>query len=430
MPSSYMPDPEPKPPQDRSRKGAVPPMPTAREPHLLLDEVSGTLGFALWRVLTDCTLWLDSDQAPDLFWSESPWRADLPHIAAAPEVMRALETLSRVSTGALGRKTLANASAVIWEWAEKREFRQTALAFAELAARFEPYSSERASTAGRLCRPVREFVRGTRWYRGAARLARLAGRDREFAIAHLGWGNLEGELGNLGAAEFHATKAFRAALRVGRHSLAASAYHDLMTVKIHTHRLEEAWQHARDALALYRTDHPRFPALLHDIAYLWSMMGLFSSALVIYVRVLAMMSRRRERITVQANIARAAAAAHDRVYYVRAKTEVIQAVESEGADFVPVSALYHLARACQTYEEWNLAERLASLVVERSSGRWLARAQALEASLAAREAGDVDALPAEGSEVDQVREALLRRLSKHGAEGDDEAMPPERYPIT
>ncbi len=426
-----MPDPEPKPPQDRSRKGAVPPMPTAREPHLLLDEVPDAVGFALWRVLTDCTLWLDSDQANGLFWSESHWRADLPDIAAAPEVMHALETLSRVATGAqFGRKTLADASALIWEWAEKREFRQTALAFAELAARFEPYSSERASTAGRLCRPVREFVRGTRWYRRAARLARLAGRDREFAIAHLGWGNLEGELGRLRAAEFHATKAFRAALRVGRHALAASAYHDLMTVKIHTHRLEEAWQHARDALTLYRTDHPRFPALLHDIAYLWSMMGLFSSALVIYVRVLAMMSRRRERITVLANIARAAAASHDRVYYERAKSEVIQAVESEGPDFVPVSALYHLARACQTYEEWSVAERLAALTVERASGRWLARAQVLEASLAAREAGDVDALPAVGSEVDQVREALLRRLSKHGAEGDDESMPPERYPIT
>lgn len=406
-------------------------MPTAREPHLLLDEVSGTLGFALWRVLTDCTLWLESNQAPDLFWSESPWRAHLPDIAATPEVMHALETLSRVSTGAaFDRKTFADASALIWEWAEKREFRHTALAFAELAARLDPYNSERASTAGRLCRPVREYVRGTRWYRGAARLARLADRDREFAIAHLGWGNLEGELGKLGAAEFHATKAFRAALRVGRHSLAASAYHDLMTVKIHTHRLEEAWQHARDALALYRTDHPRFPALIHDIAYLWSMMGLFSSALVIYVRVLAMMTRRRERITVLANVARAAAAAHDRVYYERAKTEVIHAIESEGDDLVPVSALYHLARGCQTYEEWNLAERLTSLVLERASGRWLARAQALEASLAARDAGDVDVLPAEGSEVDQVREAVLRRLSKHGVEGDDESTPPERYPIT
>jgi hypothetical protein len=160
------------------------------------------------------------------------------------------------------------------------------------------------------------------------------------------------------------------------------------------------------------------------------MMGLFSSALVIYVRVLAMMSRRRERITVLANIARAAAASHDRVYYERAKSEVMQAVESDGADFVAVSALYHLARACQTYEEWSIAERLASLAVERASGRWRTRAQALQASLAAREAGDVDALPMVGSEFDQVREALLRRLSRHGAEGDDESSPPERYPIT
>jgi tetratricopeptide (TPR) repeat protein len=398
---------------------------------LLLDEIGGTVGFALWRVLTDATLWLESDPGSGLFWMESPWRVDLRGTTEPIELVQAVEKLNRIATGAqFGRKDMAEACAVIWEWAEKREFRQTALAFAELAARFEASNSERASTAGRLCRPLREFIRGTRWFRRSARLARLADRDLEFAIAHLGWGNLEGELGKLRAAEYHATKAFRAALRVGRHSLAASAYHDLMAVKIHTHRLEEAWQHACDALALYRTDHPRFPALVHDIAYLWSMMGLFSSALVIYVRVLSMMSRRRERMVVLANIARAAAAAHDRVYYERARSEVMEAIESEGADFVPVSALYHLARSCQTYEEWGAAERLAGLAAERGSGRWLVLAQELQESIAAREGGDVDALPVTGGEVDQVREALLRRLAKHGAEGTDESMPPERYPIT
>lgn len=226
-------------------------MPSPREPHLVLGEVTGTIGFALWRVLTDAVLWLEADQAPGLFWTDSPWRVDLRDTTMAPEVIQALEKLNRLSTGAqVTRNEMSEACAVIWEWAEKHEFPHTALAFAELAARFDATSSERASTAGRLCRPLREFVRGTRWFRRSARLARLAGRDREFAIAHLGWGNLEGELGKLGAAEYHATKAFRAALRVGRHSLAASAYHDLMTVKIHTQRLEEAWQHARDALAL------------------------------------------------------------------------------------------------------------------------------------------------------------------------------------
>jgi tetratricopeptide (TPR) repeat protein len=256
----------------------------------------------------------------------------------------------------------------------------------------------------------------------------VVGRDADFAIAHLGWGNLEAELGRLEKAEFHATKAYRAALRVGRHGLAASAYHDLMTVKIHTDDLTAAWKYAREAVAVYKVDHPRFPALSHDIAFLWGKLGMYSSALPIFLAVLPAMTRRKERLVVLANVARAAAASHERLFYERAKREILGAI-TENYD-VPATACYHLACACKTYEDWTHAEALAQRARARAGGRWLALADELIAAIAARESGDDDVLPPDGGEIDRIREILLRRLKKHGATFGTEEVPPERYPIT
>jgi hypothetical protein len=42
------------------------------------------------------------------------------------------------------------------------------------------------------------------WFRRASRLARLTEAEIDFAIAHLGWGNLESELGRFAEGEKHA----------------------------------------------------------------------------------------------------------------------------------------------------------------------------------------------------------------------------------
>lgn len=400
-------------------------MPSFGDPHRLLDEVAGDTGYALWRALMDAMLWVECPGVENLFSA-----SELAYITDNPDLVPALTVLGKVceQVPQVTREAAAQAAAQVWEWAERRELRHTALLFAELAARCEPDNPERASTAGRLCRPLRDPARGTRWYLRAARLARIAARDADFAIAHLGWGNMEAEMGRLEKAEFHATKAFRAALRVGRHGLAASAYHDLMTIKIHTDDLSVAWQYAREAVALYKVDHPRFPALAHDIAFLLGKLGMFSSALPIYIAVLPTMTRRKERLVVLANVARAAAASHERLFFQRASREIFEAL-AEGYD-VPATASYHLACACQTYEEWPQAEKLANRVRASVTGRWQFLAEQLIQSMAARESGDHDVLPPDGGEVDHIRETLLRRLKKHGAEFGSEEIPPERYPIT
>ena len=270
------------------------------------------------------------------------------------------------------------------------------------------------------------------WFRRATRLARLAGDELDFAIAHLGWGNLEADLGRFAAAESHALKALRAALRVGRRSLAASAYHDLMTIRIHTSELEEAAEFAREAVAFYKPDHPRIPALAHDVAFLWGKQGYYSSAAPLFEAVLPFIRITGERVVVLANLARAAGTCRDRLRYERA-FQAIDRLRQDG-EFLPASVLYHVAEGCRAFEEWHRASEYCDLALQfatqRANALIVAQAEQLAVELTVRTGGDRDVLPPEGGDVDQMRETLLRKLRKHAACGvTPTTIPPEKYPI-
>ncbi|HSU14136.1 hypothetical protein [Longimicrobium sp.] len=402
-------------------------MPAARPSLLVLDEVpEARAAYSFWRILAD--LEVISTPARD---DGTPFGG-----ADALELPAELGDAARVLAGRESHVPgeVADACAAVWEWAEQRGMPELALQFAEAAARLEPDSSARAATAGRLCRRRSERIRGTLWFRRAARLARVSHAktaEVDFAIAHLGWGNLESDLGRFGEAEKHADKGRRAALRVGRRSLAASAYHDLMTIRIHSGRLDEAAAHARSAVAFYKPEHPRVPALAHDIAFLWACRGFFSSAAPLYDAVLPFIHLAAERVVVLANQARAAGACRDRLRYERA----YQAVERlrQAGETVPASAFYHLAEGCRSFEEWNRAEQCCLLALrlagERGNALTVAQAQQLLAGLRVRAPGDRDVVPPEGGEVDLVRESLLRKLRKHAPGARPRAVPPEKYPI-
>jgi len=269
------------------------------------------------------------------------------------------------------------------------------------------------------------------WFRRASRLARLHRSEIDFAVAHLGWGNLEADLGRLGEAEAHAVKAFRAALRVGRRSLAASAYHDLLAIKIHTERFDQAWAYARDAVAFYRVDHPRFPALAHDVAYLWSRQGYYSSAIPLYERVLDSIHLATERAIVLANLARAAGICRDRLRYERAY-RALEVIRGQGVH-LPASAFYHAAEGCRAFEEWDRAWLYCNLAMEsarvRNNALVLARANQLSAELIERLPGGYDLIPEQGGEIDEIREILERKLKRLPLDERPAAIPPEKYPI-
>ncbi|MFL6862520.1 MAG: hypothetical protein ACJ8DZ_05920, partial [Allosphingosinicella sp.] len=317
-------------------------------------------------------------------------------ISAAVDMLRAVWGPPLVADG----RRLASGCATIWQWAEVEGLAEVALQFGDLAARLEPENAARASTAGRLCRRQGETIRGTMWFRRAARLARRHRSEIDFAIAHLGWGSLEADLGRFAEAEAHATKAFRAALRVGRRSLAASAYHDLLAIKIHTERFDQAWAYARDAVAFYRVDHPRFPALAHDVAYLWSRQGYYSSAIPLYELVLESIHLTTERAVVLANLARAAGVCRDRLRYERA-FRTIESIRVQGVE-MPASALYHTAEGCRAFEEWDRASLYCDLALAvghtRGNAPVVARASQLARELIGRLAGDYDSVPEDGGD--------------------------------
>jgi tetratricopeptide (TPR) repeat protein len=406
-------------------------LPEPRPPHLVLDEVGGAVGYVLWLLLNDCGLWIAAEARAGLFaadgrdWACDTWPAELEDAfsllraaSAAPELARAAD--------------LARAAAAVWTWAEREQRAETALQFAELAARLEPDDSARATTAGRLARRRGLRARAAVWFSRGVRLARLRGNEIAFATAHLGWGVLEHNLGSFLHAEAHFSKAYRAAMRAGRRSLAGSAKHNLFGVAINSRRHDDAWAHAQDAVRLYPVHHPRFPLFAHDMAFLLNAQRNFSSALPLLERIAPMVGTAPERILVFATMARAAGAVRDRLRYERALAEILRLAD-DGSELA-ASSLYHAAEGARCFEQWARSAELARRALELAR-KWenkktvVALAAELLDALSRREAGDDDVVPAEGGEVDQMVALLLKRLARHTAPPDRRAVPPEQFPV-
>jgi len=400
-------------------------MPGEREPHWVLDESPNELGLLFWRVIMDLHVWRWSSGMA-LFASDdlTLWRILYPWEISAP--LRELEMVVLAPESARADE-VAQACESLWMWAETRNLTEAALQFAEIVAFLEPENPERACTCGRICRRREEYQRGTRWFSRASRLARRQNDDRSFSIARMGWAHLEEDLGNLSTAEKHATKALRAASRTGRVLDAGYTSHTLATILVNQDRLEAAWMHIRNPVASYPADHPRIPALAHDVAFLWGKMGYFSSALPIYTAVLPTLTSQAERAIVLANIARAASASGDLATFEKAKRELLRALEEGGE--VPIWALYHLACATVNARDWSLAERLSAMMEVRAPQRYGPNAAELSERIRARGAGDENHVPESDPHVDEIRAVVLSKLQVHIGPGAPRAVCPEQYPM-
>jgi tetratricopeptide (TPR) repeat protein len=398
------------------RRSPVPDAPSYSRRELeVLEEVEGPLGFVLWRVISDVLVWAraSASERGGLFGGG---RAPLPEegIAAAGDAADDLRSLASLDAGADPARVAA-ACIRVAEWAEKSELKGAALQFAELSAWAAPETSAYAWAAGRLCRRSGEFERAKLWLRRALRLARVKGNEIDFANAHRGLGFVFVEEGDILAAEPHFWKSVRAALRAGRNSLAGAGYHDLLLAAVHLDRRSEAFDFARKATNLYKIGHPRFPILAHDIGYFWCRCGYYSSALPVFEEVLPLVERLRERILVQASLARSAAVVRDNIRFQRAAARVIALAERD--DEMAASSLYHVAEGARCFEDWDRAERLArnayDLARLRRNETIIRKGRELLDSLALRLAPECDRVPEEGGLVDQTRETLLRKLRRH-----------------
>ena len=427
------------------RVGRLPPPspPTWPRPEWkLLDEVPGALGVTLWQAVRDVLLWnrISPGERAELFAppSASTLEQRARAVSEAPEMAGALGELEGVAVApeVADKSRVLAACEQLWKWAESRGLHETAIQFAEAAARLEMESSSRAYTAGRLCRAVGDHQRAVVWFHRAARLARLAEppSEIEFATAHLGWGILEHDRRNFLAAEWHFLKARGAALQRSNHSLAAAAHHNLLLVCLDAGRTQDAVKHAAHTIDLYPRKHPRIPVVACDIGYLWMKLGYFSAAIYLFSRSLRWMLVPGERAIVLAFYARSAAAVRDRIRFERLSERAAQIVaqERQRADTV----LYHLGEGARSFEQWDRAQTLAtearSLARARGNGTMVSLAERLLEEVTQRKPGDVDTIPEEGGNIDRITRLVLRKLrSVPAPESLDSgtALFPEYYPL-
>jgi len=425
----------------RGRFSAIPPVPLGQGRDLaVLSDVKEPYALPLWRVLSDVLLW--SEAAPDQ--RTSLFRSDLPELgnagAADGPLADAIATVRHTILGFRhdqdASETLARACGEISEWLEAHEQTEAALQFAEASARVTPYVSARCYTAGRLSRRRGEYQRALLWLRRAIRLARRAQqngidakREVDFANAHRGYGFVLADMGEMVQAEPHFLKCVRAAQRVGHHSLAGSGYHDLLLVAVHLERWDEALRYAKLAVEYYKTGHPRFPLLAHDVAFFWTRQRYYSSARPIIERILPWVEHQRERILVLSTLVRCAAAVRDHLTYTRAAETVLRLAEADPE--MAASSFYHLAEGARCFQDWESAKQLARRALDAASacrnGTILRWADALLAEIAGQVPGEYDTIPEAGSVVDATRELIMRKLRRQPPPVDPPPRP-ENYP--
>lgn len=404
----------------------------------VLEDQGGALGHVLWRVASDVLLWITAPEQdrPHLFQPDAEAHSESLAFAVAerPELAEALRVLWTVHKlpELADAVTVAEAGSHIAGWAEAAGLKVTAIQFAELAARLRLDSSVHSFTAARLCRRHGEHQRAAIWYRRALRLGRLADNQIDIANARLGMGNLESDLGNIAKAEAHFWKAARAALRNGRRSLAAAAFHNLIGVAYDAGRKADALEHLQKAARCYDPEHPRFPAFAYDAGFFLMREGYFSSALLLFETVLPRVEGQRVSILVRSALARSAAAVRDNIRYTRQSNAVLAMAAVDDED--SANALYQLAEGARSFQDWEraqaLAERALSIAGKRRDNRIARYAQTLLGAIERREPGDVDQVPPEDDPIDSVTQDVLRKLKKKGAPpaAGGGAIPPERYP--
>ncbi|HYH80923.1 MAG TPA: tetratricopeptide repeat protein, partial [Longimicrobium sp.] len=317
-------------------------------------------------------------------------RAGLAAVRGEPELWAPLLTLAQM-TDAPARADaarLVHAVRSLARWAERRGTHATRLAFTQAAALALPDQPAAALETARQARDLARHAQAETWFRRAIRLAR--GRDWEsYAWGFVGLGVLYMRAGNYPAARAVVMRALRTARKRRLAAIAGSAHHHLFVFSSDAGRMEEAYQHARAALRAYGREHPRIPALAHDLGCFWAEQGRFGRALPVIEAALPLLESAADRVMALANVVRASAGAGDRDRYERARAEVMAVLDDPAFAPMASEALVVVAQGDASAGEWVRSEAAATRAVaiadRRGEGRigMVAEAQ-LDAVRAAR----------------------------------------------
>ncbi|HEV2147447.1 MAG TPA: hypothetical protein VGR37_08590, partial [Longimicrobiaceae bacterium] len=300
----------------------------------ILEEFGGGLALILWHSVRDVSLWAASpeDRRDGLFaaGAEERRRAAIGAERLEPGLEVPLLEISELlgNPDALTGELASRACLQVAQWADDRGAAATALAFAQSAAFAAPMEAATAYTVARLARRRAEHARAESWFRRTVALGRQTGDWSAYSLAFLGLGNQYLQRGNLPAARRFYVRALRAARRHALHSVAGMTLHDLFVLATLAGRADEAERFARGAYDEYGSDHPRLPALAHDVAFFWMDQGHHARALPVFRALLPHLACSGERPIVLANIARAAGGVGDRAGFEEAASRVWEMAEA------------------------------------------------------------------------------------------------------
>lgn len=368
---------------------ALPPLLMEGEPFegaAILRELPGSLGAVLWKSLRDVSVFVAAPPGerraafPD--GAAAAREDEIAGAAAEAELWAPLLVIARMAAepDVVDLARLVNACRAIARWGERRGYGAVQLGFTQAAARLSPENPRLAYAVGRLARDCGEYARGESWLRLAVRLARRTDWHT-YTLAYLSLGTLYQQLGNLPAARTLTLRGYRTSVRRRVHALRGTALHNLFAVTAEMLDFRRAHRYARMACEIYGPQHPRFPALAHDVACFWILHGCFEYSSTVIQAVLPLIPDPEDRVFATANLARASAAAGQQDVYESSRAETMSLLTNAlPADRFP-QAWLNLARAdassCRYDSAESLARRAQQLATDLRHGQIVLESEAL-----------------------------------------------------
>ena len=357
----------------KKRPWTVPGAPHAQDSLEVLQEVPGTLGLELWMIVRHVRLWAECppEQRPKLFVHRAARhvaerRTELLNESPA-QLRNDLRVLMRVCAPVPPDAVrIAAACEAITAWAQAEGYRRTAVHFAEAVAALCPKDAHAAFVAARTNRLAGESWRGELFY---ARAIRFAHREQAWSVyvrAHLGMGRLLLNRGSFRLAAKHYFTAATKAFDQGEEWLSAQTFHDLLALSLEQGlsggpangpRFGNAESYAREALTRYPRHHERFPAAVHDFAFLLVCQYRYADALPLLEVLMEAPIPMHDQVIGWSTLARTAASLGDAERYGVCETRVLALAPHH--DLHMAAALINLAFGARALGDWSLAESYA-----------------------------------------------------------------------
>ncbi|HET6229554.1 MAG TPA: hypothetical protein VFE05_05690 [Longimicrobiaceae bacterium] len=280
---------------------------------MILDDAPDDYGLLLWQAFRNVLLWAGTPYANrGLLFDGAAKARRYEQISAVvgekAEERVPLLTLAEVldPMSGVGNEAVADACTMLQEVAAQRGHRNISLAFAIATAAATPADAGRAYRVAGLLRNQCESSWADAWYRRCAELALASCDWKHHGLAFIGVGHIAAQQGDWDSAERHFKRALYSARRHGVWQVKGMALHNLFTVAVTQDDYAKATRLGRETFNAYGSNHPRLPALAHDVAFFWMMRGLFSQAMTVFEALANQFSKPDERLLALSNVARAA----------------------------------------------------------------------------------------------------------------------------